>query len=121
MVHRISDILARFPESEQAVRQLIQQSAEFAALCQEYEDTRVKTHKSQKPLSPSPFHFLGSFGTEAKRASRINNLRFISLDPSRELGHFTTMMETIEADMLRKRSLAIEEEILTKIEGYQPA
>jgi hypothetical protein len=79
MVHRISDILARFPESEQAVRQLIQQSAEFAALCQEYEDT------------------------------------------SRELGHFTTMMETIEADALRKRSMAIEEEILTKIEGYQPA
>jgi uncharacterized protein YdcH (DUF465 family) len=79
MVHRISDILTRFPESEQAVRQLIQQSPEFAALCQEYENT------------------------------------------SRELGHFTTMAETTEVDELRKRSTALEEEILTKIEGYQPA
>jgi hypothetical protein len=80
MVHRISNVLARFPESEGAVHKLIQENREFEALCQEYENT------------------------------------------GQELGAFTKLKEPdVQADALRKRLMAVEEEILTKIEGYQPA
>jgi hypothetical protein len=80
MVHRISNILARFPENEESVRKLIQESREFAALCQEY------------------------------------------LNTSQELAYFTKQKEpAIQTDALQKRRMAIEEEILTRIEGYKPA
>ncbi len=80
MVHRISNILARFPENEGSVRKLIQESREFEALCQEYMNT------------------------------------------SQELGYFTKRREpAIQADALQKRRIAVEEEILTRIEGYKPA
>ncbi len=39
MVNRINNILARFPENEDVVRKLIQDSRGFASLCQEYADT----------------------------------------------------------------------------------
>jgi len=38
MVHRISNILLRFPEDEKAVGVLIHESREFEALCEEYAD-----------------------------------------------------------------------------------
>jgi hypothetical protein len=79
MAHRISNILARFPESEEAVRRLIQESCEFEALCQEY------------------------------------------LDTNQELRCLTKKETAIQADALRKRRMAVEEEILTRIEGYKPA
>jgi uncharacterized protein YdcH (DUF465 family) len=39
MVQRIRHILARFPENEVLVRQLVRDNREFDALCQEYADT----------------------------------------------------------------------------------
>ena len=39
MVHRIGKILARFPENEDAVRKLIQDSRGFETLCQDYSNT----------------------------------------------------------------------------------
>jgi arsenate reductase-like glutaredoxin family protein len=39
MVHRIGKILARFPESEDLVRKLIQDSRGFETLCQDYSNT----------------------------------------------------------------------------------
>jgi hypothetical protein len=80
MVGRISNILARFPENEKAVRSLIQENREFEALCQEYMNT------------------------------------------GQELGHLAKLKEpAIQADALQKRRMAVEEEILTRIEGYKPA
>lgn len=82
MVDRIDNILARFPENQDAVRTLIQESRGFASLCQDY------------------------------------------LTTSRELGAVMTLKErdlTAEADALRKRRTAVEEEILAAIEGYEPA
>ncbi len=82
MVHRINKILSRFPENENAVCALIHDSAEFEALCQEYDST------------------------------------------GRELKHLTrpTKRDTIiVADALQTRRMALEEEILTRIEGYKPS
>jgi hypothetical protein len=39
MVHRIGKILARFPENEDSVRKLIQDSRGFETLCQDYSNT----------------------------------------------------------------------------------
>ena len=39
MVQRIRHILARFPEDESLVCQLVRDNREFDALCQEYADT----------------------------------------------------------------------------------
>ncbi|TJW02483.1 MAG: hypothetical protein E5W82_33970 [Mesorhizobium sp.] len=77
---RIRDILARFPENESAVRQLIQDSQVFDALCQQYADT--------------------------DRELRIARTENGETSP--------------EARILHDRRGAIEEEILTMIEGYAP-
>ena len=81
MVDRIRDILARFPENEAAVRQLIQDSQVFDALCQQYADT----------------------DREVKKIVRAEN------------GETSP-----EGRILHDRRRAIEEEILTMIEGYTP-
>jgi hypothetical protein len=39
MIHRIGKILARFPEDEDSVRKLIQDSRGFETLCQDYSNT----------------------------------------------------------------------------------
>lgn len=82
MVHRIDEILSRFPEDEQAVCALIHDSGEFEALCQEYANT----------------------GRELERLTRLTKRDAI-----------------IVADALEKRRVALEEEILTRIEGYEPS
>jgi len=38
MVERIRSLLARFPEDEEAVRELAARNASFDALCQEYQN-----------------------------------------------------------------------------------
>jgi hypothetical protein len=80
MVHRITNILSRFPEDEKAVRALIHESRELEALCQEYADT----------------------GRELEHAT----------GPNRQ--------NVSVGDMLQKRRMALEEEILARIEGYTP-
>jgi hypothetical protein len=81
MVHRIRNILARFPENEEAVRVLIREHREFEALCQEY----------------------------AKTSQELEDLAKLTRPDS-----------AIQADALRKRRVAVEEEILATIEGYNP-
>ena len=66
MVERIREILNRFPENEEAVRELIRANPDFDALCQEYKDI------------------------------------------------------TQELRRLEGRRGAVEEELLTRIEGYEP-
>jgi hypothetical protein len=82
MVHRISDILSRFPENEKLVSALIRENGEFAALCEEYADTGQELAVLTSPHKPGA----------------------VAL-----------------AEALEKRRVAIEEEILTRIEGYKPA
>jgi hypothetical protein len=81
MVHRIRNILARFPENEEAVRVLIREDREFEALCQEYAKTSQELEDLAKRIGPDA---------------------------------------AIQADALRKRRAAVEEKILTTIEGYNP-
>jgi hypothetical protein len=81
MVRLINDILARFPEDEKAVRALLHENHEFAALCLEYAKT----------------------GEELDELTRLNKAGFGGL-----------------ADALQERRTAVEEAILTRIEGYQP-
>ncbi len=38
MIERIRSIIVRFPENEEAVRELIRDDRDFDALCQEYAD-----------------------------------------------------------------------------------
>jgi hypothetical protein len=81
MVHRIHNILARFPEDEAAVRTLIRESREFEALCQEYAIT-------------------------GQELEQLTNLKGPDV--------------AVQADVLRKRLMEVEEEIVTTIEGYNP-
>jgi hypothetical protein len=81
MIKLISNILARFPEDEKAVRALIHDNHEFEALCREYART----------------------GQELDELTRLNKGDAVGV-----------------ADALQKRRTAVEEEILTKIEGYKP-
>ena len=81
MVHRISNILSRFPEDEKAVHALIHNSGEFEALCQEYANTSSELEHLTGPNKPG----------------------------------------AIVSDALQKRRIALEEEILARIEGYTPA
>lgn len=81
MINLISNILARFPEDEKAVRALIHDNREFEALCQEYAKT----------------------GQELDELTRLNKGDAVGV-----------------ADALQKRRTAVEEEILTRMEGYQP-
>jgi uncharacterized protein YdcH (DUF465 family) len=82
MIQRVRSIIARFPENEQAVRQLIQANRDFDALCQEY----------------------ANIGNELEDLAKLEGPEV-----------------AVQADGLRKRRMAIEEELLTAIEGYRPA
>lgn len=81
MVDRIRSLIARFPENEDAIRELIRTDRGFDALCQEYADA----------------------GLELVRLARLR-------DP--------TVADQV--DGLRKQRMAIEEELLTAMEGYNP-
>lgn len=81
MVDRIRNILVRFPEDENAVRDLILRNRVFDALCQEYAD----------------------IGKELERLTKRQ-------DPD----------AVMEADGLRQRGVAVEEALLTMMEGYKP-
>ena len=73
MVERIRTLLTRFPEDEEAVRQLVAQDVSFDALCSEY-------------------------------------------------GKVIKLLDAFEAQVkqLRARRAWLEEELLTRTEGYQP-
>ncbi len=81
MVDRIRNIIARFPEDEDAIRDMIRKDRAFNALCQEYADT----------------------SNELERLGKLKNPEAV-----------------IQANGLRNRRVAIEEELLTTIEGYKP-
>lgn len=81
MVDRIRTILTRFPEDENAVRDLIRKNRGFDALCQEYADIGKELEQLTKRKDPDA---------------------------------------AIEADGLRQRWVAVEEELLTIMEGYKP-
>jgi uncharacterized protein YdcH (DUF465 family) len=81
MIHRISNIIGRFPEDENAIRELMRSDPKFDALCEEYASI------------------------------------------SKELEQLTQMKGqdvTAKTTALRKQLVAIEEEVLTVIEGYRP-
>jgi hypothetical protein len=52
MVHRIRNILTRFPENEEAVCALIRGNREFDALCQEYAETSEEHEDLSKLKDP---------------------------------------------------------------------
>jgi uncharacterized protein YdcH (DUF465 family) len=82
MVERIRDLIDRFPEDEETIRQLIRSDPTFDSLCQEYKD----------------------IGDELRRLERRS-------DPA----------AAAEAEELKMRRRAVEEELLTRIEGYRPS
>lgn len=82
MVERIRDLIARFPEDEETIRQLVKSDPTFDSLCQEYKD----------------------LGDELRRLER---------QPDRAAA--------TEAEGLKMRRGAVEEELLARIEGYRPS
>jgi uncharacterized protein YdcH (DUF465 family) len=82
MVERIRDLIARFPEDEETVRQLIKSDPTFDSLCQEYKD----------------------IGDDLRRLERKPDPR-----------------ARTEAEGLKMRRQAVEEELLARIEGYRPS
>jgi hypothetical protein len=52
MVQRIRHILARFPENEEAIRELVRGNREFDALCQEYANTSKELEDLAKLKRP---------------------------------------------------------------------
>ena len=82
MVERIRNIIARFPENEEALRELIQKNRDVDRLCQEY----------------------ANIGRELDDLAKLKGPEAV-----------------VQADGLRKRRMAIEEGLLTAIEGYRPA
>ena len=90
MVERIRSLLARFSEDEEAVRRLVATDPSFDALCHEYSKV---------------IDLLDRFETEVKRLRAVVE----SLNRS-------------EAEIQRLTQLrtSLEEELLTRIEGYQP-
>jgi len=82
MVERIRDLIERFPEDEETIRQLIRSDPTFDSLCQEYKD----------------------IGDELRRLER-----------KRDPGAVT------EAEGLKMRRQAVEDELLARIEGYTPS
>jgi uncharacterized protein YdcH (DUF465 family) len=81
MIERVRSIIARFPENEEAVRELIEENRDFDALCEEYANISKELEDLAKLEGPEV---------------------------------------AVQADGLRKRRMAIEEELLTTIEGYRP-
>jgi uncharacterized protein YdcH (DUF465 family) len=82
MIERILIIIVRFPENEEAVRELIRDDRDFDALCQEYADIGKEIEDLAKLEGPDV---------------------------------------AVQTEGLRQRRMAIEEELLTAIEGYRPA
>jgi len=81
MVHRIHDLIERFPEDENTVRSLIAGDVGFDALCSEYQDIVEELSEIQRVSGP---------------------------------------VAAIEGMGLKMRRTALEEELLTRIEGYRP-
>ncbi len=81
MVERIRDLIERFPEDEETIRELIKSDPNFDSLCQEYKN----------------------IGDELRRLERKSDA-----------------VSATEAEGLKMRRRAIEEELLTRIEGYRP-
>ena len=81
MVHRISNIIGRFPEDENVIRELMRADPEFDALCEEYASIRKELEQLTQTMGPD-------------------------VAP--------------ETTALRERLVAVEEEVLTVIEGYRP-
>jgi len=81
MVDRIRNLLARFPEDERAVREMIRNHPDFDALCEEYAE----------------------IDKELKRLVQLKDAAAAA-----------------QSDSLQKRRMAIEEELLTLMEGHQP-
>ncbi len=81
MVHRIQDLIERFPEDIKAIGALIAEDREFDRLCDEFKEINNELH---------------------------------------ELAGAKTGKPALHAEELRMRRVAVEEEILTKIEGYKP-
>lgn len=81
MVERIRDLIKRFPEDEETIRQLIESDANFDSLCQEYNDIGDELRRLERTSAPDA---------------------------------------AIEAERLKMRRRAVEEELLTRIEGYRP-
>ncbi len=81
MVERIRELLNRFPENEEAVRELIRGNPDFDALCQEYKDITQELRRLEATKDPN---------------------------------------SVSEAKGLKGRRDAVEEELLTRIEGYEP-
>jgi uncharacterized protein YdcH (DUF465 family) len=80
-LERVRSIIGRFPESEDAIRELMRTDSRFDALCEEY----------------------------AKLGEKID-----------ELAQLKRSRAMIQASELQKCRVALEEELLTTIEGYQP-
>jgi uncharacterized protein YdcH (DUF465 family) len=80
-IDRIRNIIVRFAENEEAIRELMQTNPNFDALCEEY----------------------ATVSKELEELARAKN----SDAP-------------IQANALQKRRMAVEEALLTMIEGYQP-
>jgi uncharacterized protein YdcH (DUF465 family) len=80
MVERIRDLIERFPEDEETIRQLIKNDSDFDSLCQEYK----------------------AIGDEIRRLEQESEPR-----------------SATEAEGLKMRRQAVEEEVLTRIEGYR--
>jgi hypothetical protein len=90
VVERIQLLLARFPEDEATVRRLVATDASFDALSHEY--CKV-------------IGLLDSFEAEVKRLRNVIE----------RLNSFET-----EVKRLTQLRASLEEELLTRIEGYQP-
>jgi uncharacterized protein YdcH (DUF465 family) len=90
VVERIQSLLAKFPENEAAVRQLVATDANFDALCHEY----------RKVIG-----ILDSFEAEVKRLRKVIE----------RLDSFEA-----EVKRLTQLRASLEEELLTRIEGHQP-
>jgi len=90
VVERIRSLLARFPEDEETVRRLMATDASFDALCHDYR--KVKD-------------LLDRFETEVKRLRGV-----------------IESLDRVEAEVKRLTQLRarLEEELLMRIEGYQP-
>jgi uncharacterized protein YdcH (DUF465 family) len=53
MVERIRDLIKRFPEDEETVRQLIKSDPIFDSLCQEYKDIGDELERLERRSDPS--------------------------------------------------------------------
>jgi uncharacterized protein YdcH (DUF465 family) len=90
VVERIQYLLSRFPENEETVRQMVATDPRFDALCNDYR--RV-------------IDLIDRFETEVERFRKV-----------------TEYLDRFEVEVKRLTQLraSLEEELLTRIEGYQP-